>query len=117
MSIRLKLFVAFSVVLALAVAVAAYGVHAISNAEDLVVRLYDKPFMAVSYARAAQVKLSDARRALERGLLLSATEREHSEAIFAAAMKDVLEDLTIVREGLDQTGAYIPYRHVERNVL
>jgi methyl-accepting chemotaxis protein len=104
MSIRLKLFLAFSVVLALAVGLAAYGVQAISDAEDLVVRLYDQPFMAVSYARAAQSKFSDARRALERGMVLRDTARESSIAIFTAAMNDVMENLRIVRERLAQAG-------------
>jgi methyl-accepting chemotaxis protein len=102
MSIRSKLFFSFSVVIALVVAVAAYGVHAISDAENLVVRLYDRPFMAMSYARAAQAKFSDARTALERGLLLHDTARKPSDAIFTAAMNDVMKDLTIVRDRLAQ---------------
>jgi len=108
MSIRSKLFLAFSVVLALAVGVAAYGVHAISGAEDLVVQLYDQPFMAVSYARAAQANFSDARTALEHKLLLRDTVGESGEAKFTAAMNNVMEDLTIVRERLVQAG------HAER---
>lgn len=102
MSIRSKLFFSFSIVIALVVAVAAYGVHAISDAENLVVRLYDRPFMAMSYARAAQAKFSDARTALERGLLLRDTARKPSDAIFTAAMNDVMKDLTIVRDRLAQ---------------
>ena len=102
MSIRSKLFFSFSIVIALVVAVASYGVHAISDAENLVVRLYDRPFMAMSYARAAQVKFSDARTALERGLLLRDAARETSDAIFTAAMNDVMKDLTIVRDRLAQ---------------
>ena len=73
MSIRTKLFLAFSVVLALAVGVAAYGARAISDAENLVVRLYDRPFMAMSYARAAQAKFGDARAILANGILLRDT--------------------------------------------
>ena len=55
MSIHLKLFLAFSVVVALAVGSTYYGIRAVSEAGGLVVRLYDEPFMAVSHARAAQV--------------------------------------------------------------
>jgi methyl-accepting chemotaxis protein len=102
MSIRSKLFLAFSIVLALAVAIAAYAIEAISLAEGLVVQLYDKPFMAVSYARAAQVRFSDARKAFELGLLRDNTAKAHGAA-FTAAMKDVTEDLQIVSERLSDT--------------
>jgi methyl-accepting chemotaxis protein len=107
MSIRSKLFLAFSIVLALAIGVASYGVKAISEAESLVVRLYDEPFMAVSYARAAQAKFSDAHLALQRGFLLQDTVREASEpsdAKFIASMNDVIQDLTIVKKRLAQAG-------------
>src|SRR5271169_6524995 len=104
MSIRSKLFLAFSIVLALAVAVAASGVQSISDTEGLVVRLYDKPFMAVSYARAAQVRFSDARRVFERGISLKDAVGESSSGIFTAAMNDVMEDLAIVRERSTDAG-------------
>jgi len=104
MSIRLKLLFAFSVVLALAVAVAINAVYAISGAGELVVRLYDNPFMAVSYARSAQSRFSDARRALERALLSKDAARESSETAFTVAMKDVMEDLTIVKRRLSHPG-------------
>ena len=44
----------------LAVGVAIYGIWEFSNADDFVVRLYAKPFMAMSYARSAQVKFGNA---------------------------------------------------------
>lgn len=102
MSIRSKLFLAFSVVLTLAVGVAVYGVRAISDAESLVVQLYDGPFMAVSYARAAQTKFSDARAVIERRLSLRDAARESNDAAFKTAMSDVIEDLKIVRERVTQ---------------
>ena len=61
LAIRYKLFVAFSVVLLLAAAVAFYGIAAISQADRLVVRFFDEPFMAVSYAREAPARFNDAR--------------------------------------------------------
>ena len=103
MSIRTKLFLAFSIVLALAIAIAAYALQAISRAEGLVVQLYDKPFMAVSYARAAQVRFSDARKSFEVGLLRDDAVRESHIAAFTAAMKDVTDDLAIVSERLSDT--------------
>ena len=102
MSIRSKLFLAFSIVLALAVAIAMYAIQAISRAEGLVVQLYDKPFMAVSYARASQVRFSDARKAFELGLLRDSSTEAHAAA-FTAAVKDVTEDLGIVSERLSDT--------------
>ena len=48
MSIRYKLLLGFGVVLLLAAGVALYGIRAISDAGDLVVRLYDQSFMATS---------------------------------------------------------------------
>jgi len=104
MSIRSKLFLAFSIVLALAAGVAAYGIRAISNADALVVRLYDQPFMAVSYARSAQVKFAYARAAMERRFLLHGAEREANDAVFKTAINDVMEDLTVVGERLTQVG-------------
>jgi len=103
MSIRSKLFLAFSIVLALAIAIATYAIQAISRAEGLVVQLYDKPFMAVSYARGAQVRFSDARKAFEVGLLRDDTVREAHIAAFSASMKDVTDDLAIVSERLSDT--------------
>jgi methyl-accepting chemotaxis protein len=104
MSIRVKLFLAFSIVLTLAVGVAAYGVRAISDAENLVVQLYDRPFMALSHARAAQAKFSEARTAMDRRSLSRDAARESNDVNFKAAMNDVIEDLTIVRERMTQTG-------------
>jgi methyl-accepting chemotaxis protein len=77
MSIRSKLFLAFSVVLALAIGLAAYGIH-------------------------AQAKFSDARAAMEHRLLLQGAERKSGDAAFKTTMNDVMEDLTVVGERLNQ---------------
>jgi methyl-accepting chemotaxis protein len=108
MSIRYKLFLAFSVVLALATGVAAYGIQAISGASGLVVRLYDQPFMAVSHARAAQAKFNEARAAMERGLSLQEAAPESNNAILEASMNEVMEELKVVKERIaeaDPAGA------------
>src|SRR5579862_2442415 len=96
MSIRSKLLLAFSIVLALAASVAGYGIRAISNADGLVVRLYEQPFMAVSYARSAQFKFAYARAAMERSFSLQGTERESNDAVLKSAIDDVMEDLIVV---------------------
>ncbi len=102
MSIRYKLVLAFSLVLVLAAGVALYAVHAISQAGDLVVRLYDKSFMATSHARAAQAKFNEARAAMERGFMLP-DGRAANVAMLEAAMKDVFEELKIVAERMSHS--------------
>src|SRR5215472_8850930 len=116
MLIRSKLLMAFGVVLALAVAVAAKGIEAISDAEGLVVRLYDKPFMAVSYARAVQVRFSDARRTLERGELTGNGTSESRASALSKAIKDVKEDLSIVMERLTDRGGADRVKHTQELV-
>jgi methyl-accepting chemotaxis protein len=98
MSIQHKLLLAFSVVLALATGVAVYGIHAISEAGGLVVRLYDQPFMAVSHAREAQADFNEARAAMERGLSLREAAPESNSAALEASMHEVMEELKVVRE-------------------
>ena len=98
MSIRYKLVLAFSIVLALAAGVALYGIYAISQAGDLVVRLYDQSFMATSHARAAQARFNEARAAMERGLVSRETAQTASLKVLEAAMKDVVEELKVVSE-------------------
>ena len=102
MSICYKLVLAFSLVLVLAAGVALYAVHAISQAGDLVVRLYDKSFMATSHARAAQAKFNEARAAMERGFMLP-DGRAANVAMLEAAMKDVFEELKIVAERMSHS--------------
>src|SRR4051812_36142653 len=66
MSIRYKMFCAFSVVIALACGLAFYGVRGISSSGDLVVRLYDGPLMAINHARSAHAALSEVRPLMQR---------------------------------------------------
>ena len=61
MSIRYKIFGAFSVVLLLACGIAFYGIRGISETGDLVVRLYDGPLMGINHARSAHAALNEAR--------------------------------------------------------
>jgi methyl-accepting chemotaxis protein len=98
MSIRYKLVLAFAFVLALAACVALYGIHAITQAGNLVVQLYDQSFMATSHARAAQAKFNEARAAMERGLLMRESAPPNNIATLEAAMKDVFEELKVAAE-------------------
>src|SRR5437899_2891207 len=104
MSIYLKLFFAFSVVVALAVGATSYGIRAVSEAGTLAVRLYDQPFMAVSHARAAQTRFSDARAAMERALLLRDSAHASTHAQLEAAMNDVMAELKIANERGEKGG-------------
>src|SRR4051794_29472914 len=100
MSIRYKLFLAFSVVLVLAAGAALYGVRAVSDAGDLVVRLYDQSFMATSHARAAQAKFNEARAAMERGLFLKEAAPQGNAALLDTLFKDFREEFKVVAERL-----------------
>ena len=68
MSIRYKIFGAFSVVILLACGLAFYGIRGISTAGDQVVRLYDGPLMGINHARSAHAGLNDARLIMQRSL-------------------------------------------------
>jgi methyl-accepting chemotaxis protein len=105
MSIRSKLVISFSVVLLLAAGAAGYGIHAISQAGDLVVRLYDQSFMATSHARAAHAKFNEARAAMERGLTLRDGAPKANLAVLDAAMKEVREELKVAAERMSGSQA------------
>jgi len=98
MSIYLKLFLAFSIVVGLAVGATYYGIRAVAEAGGLVVRLYDHPFMAVSHARAAQARFSDAYAAMERALTLRDAAHASTREQLEAALSDVIAELKIVRD-------------------
>jgi methyl-accepting chemotaxis protein len=96
MSIRYKIFGAFSVVILLACGLAFYGIRGISTAGDQVVRLYDGPLMGINHARSAHAGLNEARLIMQRSLAVGAT----SEAVarFEKLVRNISEDLTVVRD-------------------
>jgi methyl-accepting chemotaxis protein len=96
MSIRYKIFAAFSVVILLACGLATYGIRGISDSGQLVVKLFDGPLMAINHARSAHAGLSEARLLMYR----SAVEGTSKEAMakFEKLIKSVNEDLAIVKE-------------------
>jgi methyl-accepting chemotaxis protein len=105
MSIKYKLLIAFSVTVLLATAVAVYGIHVVSNASTLVVRLYDGPLIAVSHARSAQSHFNQARHEMERGMVLRDATSAATLARIEDAMKQFIADLSIVRERMSGAGA------------
>jgi methyl-accepting chemotaxis protein len=96
MSIRYKIFAAFSVVILLACGIAFYGIQGISAAGDQVVRLYDGPLMGINHARSAHAGLNEARLVMQRSLTDGAT----SEAVarFEKLVRNISEDLSVVRD-------------------
>ncbi len=96
MSIRYKIFGAFTVVVLLACAIAFYGIRAIGSSGDLVVRLYDGPLMGINHARSAHAGLHDARLVLQRGLVAGSSSELVAQ--FEALVRGSAEDLNVVRE-------------------
>jgi methyl-accepting chemotaxis protein len=96
MSIRYKIFGAFSVVIMLACGLAFYGIRGISSSGDLVVRLYDGPLMAINHARSAHAALNEARLTMQRSLSEGATRE--AVAKFEKLIGNVFEDLQVVRD-------------------
>jgi methyl-accepting chemotaxis protein len=107
MSIRYKLLIAFSVIVLLATAVAIYGMQVVSSSSTLVVRLYDGPMMAVSHARAAQMQFAEARRAMERGLILRDAAPPSNMTLLDDSMKQFISDMKVVRERMPDAGGEI----------
>jgi methyl-accepting chemotaxis protein len=96
MSIRYKIFGAFSVVILLACGLAFYGIRGISTAGDQVVRLYDGPLMGINHARSAHAGLNEARLVMQRSL----TDGANSEGVarFEKLVRTISEDLSVVRD-------------------
>ena len=96
MSIRYKIFGAFSVVILLACGLAFYGIKGISNSGDLVVRLYDGPLMGINHARSAHAALNEARLVMQRSLTGGPTNE--AVARFEKLVRSISEDLNVVRD-------------------
>jgi methyl-accepting chemotaxis protein len=96
MSIRYKIFGAFSVVVLLACGIAFYGIRAIGNAGETVVRLYDGPLMGINHARSAHAALHEARLVLQRGLVAGTSSEMVGK--FEKLVRSSFEDLDVVRE-------------------
>jgi len=67
MSIRYKFFFAFSVLVALACALALYGFRGVSESGDRVARLFDGPLIAIEHARSAHAAFNEARVLIQTG--------------------------------------------------
>jgi methyl-accepting chemotaxis protein len=111
MSIRYKIFGAFSVVILLACGLAFYGIRGISTSGDLVVRLYDGPLMGINHARSAHAGLNEARLIMQRSLIGGTT----SEAVarFEKLIRNIGEDLSVVRERVQSANVKIAREKAE----
>lgn len=98
MRIHARLFLGFAVVLVLAGIVALQGIKWISDARQLVVQLYDEPFMAVSHSRAAEASFAEAQVMMQLALLGQGSDPPFDPDVLQSKMGEVLVDLTIVRE-------------------
>src|SRR4249920_2132313 len=96
MSIRYKMFAAFSVVIALACGLALYGIRGISDSGDLVVRLYDGPLMGINHARSAHAGLNGARLIVQRSL--GGSVSAGAVVNFEKLNGNIFEDLNVVRD-------------------
>src|SRR5262249_10803873 len=105
MSIRYKLLIAFSVMVILAAAVAAYAIQVVSDSSAFVVRLYDGPLMAVTPARSAQLHCAEARSAMEKALLLREAAPAATMKTIEDSMNQFVSDLKVVRERMSDGGA------------
>jgi diguanylate cyclase (GGDEF)-like protein len=95
MSIRLKFFCAFSVIVALSCTLAAISFNWVSDSGERVVRLYDGPMMAVNHARSAHSSLNAIR-----GLVQSGRDGSQSAVVgmFEQRLIEISGDLAIVAE-------------------
>ena len=98
MTIRLKLLLAFSAIVLLAASVAVYGLLLISSTSAMVVRLYDGPMMSVTYARAAQLEFAEARRIVEKAIVLREAPPAAELAAIDVSIKKFTSDMAIVQE-------------------
>jgi methyl-accepting chemotaxis protein len=96
MSIRYKMFAAFSVVIVLACGLAFYGIRGISASGDLVVRLYDGPLMGINHARSAHAGLNEARLIVQRSF--GGSVSTGMVAKFEKLIGNIVEDLDVVRD-------------------
>jgi diguanylate cyclase (GGDEF)-like protein len=99
MPIRYKFLLVFSVLAALASALAICGFRGIAASGDLVVQLYDGPLMGINHARSADTTLQEARLLVKSNLVDDV--QEETVAQFLKQLAEVAADLKIVRERID----------------
>ena len=114
MSIRYKIFGAFSVVLLLACGIAFYGIRGISETGDLAVRLYDGPLMGINHARSAHAAFNEARLIQQQSLGRGATSG--SVAKFEKLVANISGDLNVVRDRIRSQGVNVARDKAEARI-
>jgi methyl-accepting chemotaxis protein len=98
MSLRSKLLLGFLWVVLLATVAGANSIYSVSRLGELAIDMYDKPLMAINFARAAQTDFLRARSALREAISQegdAATERRDEAA---SAYEDLVDNLDVVAE-------------------
>jgi diguanylate cyclase (GGDEF)-like protein len=101
MSIRYKFFFAFSVLVALACALALYGFRGVSESGDRVARLFDGPLIAIEHARSAHAAFNEARVLIQTGGSSDALTTPLQP--LGMLLAGVADDLSIVDERVKNT--------------
>jgi methyl-accepting chemotaxis protein len=96
MSIRYKIFGAFSVVILLACGLAFYGIRGISTAGDQVVRLSDGPLMGINQRARRMPGWTTRVLSLQRSLTDGTTGK--TVARFEKLVRNIFDDLSVVRD-------------------
>src|SRR5881397_580116 len=98
MSLRSKLLLGFLSMVVLATLAGASSIYSVSRLGQLAIDMYDKPLMAINFARAAKADFMAARYALN--AVAAAGEEADSDARDQAgsARDDLVSDLDVVAE-------------------
>jgi methyl-accepting chemotaxis protein len=97
MSLRSKLLLGFLSVVLLATVAGANSIYSVSRLGELAIDMYDKPLMAINFARAAQTDFSTVRFAL-RGAVGDGEEADSAREEAEPAYEDLVDNLDVVAE-------------------
>jgi signal transduction histidine kinase/ActR/RegA family two-component response regulator len=96
MSIRVKFFCAFSVLVALACALSIFGFRGVSASGERIVQLYDGPLMAINHARSAHATLNKIRHLFQP--FQNGDPQSTALAKVEKPLATITEDLDVVQE-------------------
>jgi methyl-accepting chemotaxis protein len=98
MSLRSKLLLGFLSMVILATLAGASSIYSVSRLGQLAIDMYDKPLMAINFARAAKADFMAARYALNAAVAASAEAHSDARDQAASAHDDLISDLDVVAE-------------------
>lgn len=97
MSLRSKLLLGFLSMVVLATLAGANAIYSVSRLGQLAIDMYDKPLMAINYARAAKTDFMTARIALDEALAGRDADKDKVDQA-GSAHDDLVSDLDVVAE-------------------